>query len=129
MELNSGNLGSWCKAVIAVLQGLMSSKVELVQGVMSWCDRFGTSQDFSEKYMSVMGCNNNWPWLYHPEKIWTISEVEFALEDECAEFSGFETIKLVEFLEFGFGARVVFFDNLVNSLGKCISFNIMTSGT
>jgi len=26
MELNSGNLGSWCEAVIAVLQGLMSSK-------------------------------------------------------------------------------------------------------
>jgi len=32
-ELNSGNLGSRCEAVIAVLQGLMSSEVELVQGV------------------------------------------------------------------------------------------------
>jgi len=27
------NLGSRCEAVIAVLQGLMSSKVELVQGL------------------------------------------------------------------------------------------------
>jgi len=32
-ELNSGNLGSQCEAVIVVLQGLMSSKVELVEGV------------------------------------------------------------------------------------------------
>src|SRR5882724_8529948 len=32
MELSSGNLGSWCEAVVAVLQGLMSSKVELVPG-------------------------------------------------------------------------------------------------
>jgi len=28
----TGNLGSWCEAVIVMLQGLMSSKVELVQG-------------------------------------------------------------------------------------------------
>jgi len=33
VELNSRNLGSWCEAVIAVLQRLMSSEVELVQGV------------------------------------------------------------------------------------------------
>ena len=33
MELNSGNLGSWCEAVIAVLQWLMNSKVEIVLGV------------------------------------------------------------------------------------------------
>jgi len=33
MELNSGNLKSQCEAVIVVLQGLMSSEVELVQGV------------------------------------------------------------------------------------------------
>jgi len=33
VELNSGNLGSQCEAVIAVLQGLMSSKVKLVPGV------------------------------------------------------------------------------------------------
>jgi len=39
MELNSGNLGSWCEAVIAVLQGLMSSEVELVPGVYRKCDR------------------------------------------------------------------------------------------
>ena len=32
MELDSGNLRSWCEAVIVVLQGLMSSEVELVQG-------------------------------------------------------------------------------------------------
>jgi len=32
-ELNSRNLRSQCEAVIAVLQGLMSSEVELVQGV------------------------------------------------------------------------------------------------
>jgi len=32
VELNSGNLGSRCEAVIAVLQGLMSSEVELVPG-------------------------------------------------------------------------------------------------
>ena len=32
MELNSRNLRSQCKAVIVVLQGLMSSEVELVQG-------------------------------------------------------------------------------------------------
>jgi len=32
-ELGSGNLGSQCEAVIAVLQGLMSSKAELVEGV------------------------------------------------------------------------------------------------
>ena len=33
VELGSGNLGSQCEAVTAVLQGLMSSKMELVQGV------------------------------------------------------------------------------------------------
>jgi len=32
MELNSRNLGSWCEAVIAVLQWLMSSEAELVAG-------------------------------------------------------------------------------------------------
>ena len=32
-ELSSGNLGSRCEAVIAVLQGLMSSEMELVPGV------------------------------------------------------------------------------------------------
>ena len=33
MELGSGNLGNHGEAVIAVLQGLMSYKVEIVQGV------------------------------------------------------------------------------------------------
>jgi len=33
MELCSGNLRSQCEAMIVVLQGLMSSEVELVQGV------------------------------------------------------------------------------------------------
>ena len=32
-ELNSRNIGSRCEAVTVVLQGLMSSEVELVQGV------------------------------------------------------------------------------------------------
>ena len=42
-ELGSGNLRNHSEAVIVVLQGLMSSKVELVQGVMRRHDRFGTS--------------------------------------------------------------------------------------
>jgi len=29
MKLNSRNIGSWCEALIVVLQGLMSSEVEL----------------------------------------------------------------------------------------------------
>jgi len=58
-----------------------------------------------------------------------ISEVEFALEDKSAEFLGVRTIEWIRFPEFGFGAGVVCFDDLVDSLGKCISFNIMTSGT
>src|SRR5882724_3285498 len=63
------------------------------------------------------------------KKIWTISEVEFALEDESVEFSGVRTIKWIGFPEFGLGTGVVGFENLVNSLGKCISFSIGTSGT
>ena len=44
MELNSGNLRSQCEAVIAVLQGLMSSiGGTSAGGVMRGCDRFGTS--------------------------------------------------------------------------------------
>jgi len=38
-ELNSWDLGSQCEAVIAVLQGLMSSEVELVQGCDRGCDK------------------------------------------------------------------------------------------
>jgi len=47
MELNSGISGVGVKAVIAMLQGLMSSEVELVQGCDRGCDRFGTSQGLS----------------------------------------------------------------------------------
>jgi len=58
VELNSGNLVSRCEAVIVMLQGLMISKVELVQGCDKGCDRFGTSQDFQQSHVSVTGCNN-----------------------------------------------------------------------
>jgi len=47
--------------VIAVLQGLMSSKVELVPG----CDRNVTGSELAEvcqqSHMSVMGCHNPVP--------------------------------------------------------------------
>ena len=55
MELGSGNLGSCSEAVIVVLQGLMSSEVELVEGVMRRHDRFGTSQDLSAKSHECFG--------------------------------------------------------------------------
>jgi len=43
-------LGSRCEAVIAVLQGLMSSEVELVPGgVTGECDRFRTGRGLSVK--------------------------------------------------------------------------------
>jgi len=58
-----------------------------------------------------------------------ISEVEFALEDENAEFLGVETIEWIRFPEFGLGTGVVGFDNIVDNLEKCISFNVVTSGT
>jgi len=59
MELNSGNLGSQCEAVIAVIQGLMSSKVELV---LRGCDRGVTGSELAEVLSSkvmwvVMECN------------------------------------------------------------------------
>jgi len=53
MELGSGNLGSWCKAVIVVLQGLMSSTS--AGGVTRRCDRFGTSHDLSAKSCECYG--------------------------------------------------------------------------
>ena len=58
MELNSGNLGSRCEAVIAVLQGLMSSKVELVPGGMTG-DVTGLelAEVCQQSHGSVMGCN------------------------------------------------------------------------
>ena len=55
MELGSGNLRNHGEAVIVVLQGLMSSEVELVQGVTRRCDRFGTSQDLSVKSHECYG--------------------------------------------------------------------------
>ena len=56
MELNSGNLRSQRKAVIAVLQGLMSSEGGTsAGGVMRRCDRLGTSQDLSAKSHECYG--------------------------------------------------------------------------
>ena len=56
MELGSRNLGSWCEAVIVVLQGLMSSKGGTsAGGVTRRCDRFGTSQDLSAKSHECYG--------------------------------------------------------------------------
>jgi len=60
------------------------------------------------------------------KQILTTSEVEFALEDESAEFLGVRTIKWVGFPEFGFGTGVICFDNVVDSLCKYISFSIGT---
>ena len=57
MELNSGNLGSRCEAVIVVLQGLMSSEVELVQGVTGNVTGSELAEDCQQSHMSVMGCN------------------------------------------------------------------------
>jgi len=60
-ELNSGNLGSRCEAVIAVLQGLMSSEVELVPGGVTG-DVTGSelAEVCQQSHVSVMGCNT---WL------------------------------------------------------------------
>ena len=56
MELNSGNLGSQCEAVIAVLQGLMSSEGGTsAGGVMNGHDRFRTSHDLSAKSCECYG--------------------------------------------------------------------------
>ena len=58
MELNSGNLGSQCEAVIVVLQGLMSSKVELVQGgVTGGVTGLELADICQQSHMSVTGCN------------------------------------------------------------------------
>ena len=60
MELNSGNLGSRCEAVIAVLQGLMSSEVELVPGGVTG-DVTGSelAEVCQQSHVSVTGCNMN----------------------------------------------------------------------
>ena len=59
MELNSGNLRSWCEAVIVVLQGLMSSKGGTSAGVVT---RGVTGSELAEIcqqcHMSVTGCNS-----------------------------------------------------------------------
>ena len=56
MELNSGNLGSRCEAVIAVLQGLMSSEVETsARGCDRGCDRFRTGRGLSAKSRECYG--------------------------------------------------------------------------
>ena|SRR5882724_6740714 len=57
-----------------------------------------------------------------------ISEVEFALEDEGAEFVRVGTIEWVGFPEFGFGTVVTGHDNLFDSLGKCSNFCIGVCG-
>ena len=60
MELNSGNLRSRCEAVIAVLQGLMSSEVELVPGGVTG-DVTGSelAEVCQQGHMSVTGCNKH----------------------------------------------------------------------
>src|SRR5882724_8801826 len=59
MELNSGNLRSRCEAVIVVLQGLMSSEVELVPGGVTG-DVTGSelAEVCQQGHMSVMGHNS-----------------------------------------------------------------------
>src|SRR5882724_5041098 len=58
VELNSRNLGSRCEAVIAVLQGLMSSEVELVPGGAT-VDVTGSelAEVCQQSHVSVTGCN------------------------------------------------------------------------
>jgi len=58
-----------------------------------------------------------------------ISEVDFALEHKSAEFSGVRIVEWVGFPEFGFGVGVVFFENFVDSLGKCGCFLVASIGT
>ena len=57
MELNSRNLGSWCEAVIAVLQGLMSSEVESAGGVTGDVTGSELAEVCQQSHVSVMGCN------------------------------------------------------------------------
>ena len=59
MELNSRNLGSWCEAVIAVLQGLMSSKGGTsAGGVTGGVTGSELAEICQKSHMNVMGCNN-----------------------------------------------------------------------
>ena len=53
-ELGSGKLGSHSEAVIAMLQGLMSSEVELLQGGVTDSELAELCQQI---HVSVTGCN------------------------------------------------------------------------
>ena len=58
MELNSRNLGSWYEAVIAVLQGLMSSEGGTnAGGVMRGVTGSELAKVCQQSHVSVMGCN------------------------------------------------------------------------
>src|SRR5882724_5722194 len=100
MELNSRNLGSRCEAVIVVLQGLMSSEVELVPGGMTG-DVTGSelAEVCQQSHVSVMGRNNARRPMAHPDG--TVSRVLVKLDrgwkgrleklrvDMCCGASGF----------------------------------------
>ena len=58
MELNSGNLGSRCEAVIAVLLGLMSSEGGTSAGGVTGCVTGLELADIGQQsHVSVTGCN------------------------------------------------------------------------
>ena len=63
MQLNSGNLGSQCEAVIVVLQGLMSSEVELVPGVTGDVTGSELAEVCQQIHVSVTGHNK---WALYP---------------------------------------------------------------
>ena len=70
-ELGSGNLGSHGEAVNAMLQGLMSFKVELSMGVMREVWQGSELAKICQQcHMSVMGCNtfisSIWGHIFHP---------------------------------------------------------------
>src|SRR5882724_10547884 len=58
MELNSRNLGSRCEAVIVMLQGLMSSEVELVPGVTGSVTGSELAEVCQQSHVSVTGRNS-----------------------------------------------------------------------
>ena len=58
MELNSRNLGSWCEAVIVMLQGLMSSEGGTsAGGVTGGVTDLELAEICQQSHVSVMGCN------------------------------------------------------------------------
>src|SRR5882724_4807796 len=88
MELSSGNLGSWCEAVVVVLQGLMSSEVELVPGGVTG-DVTGSelAKVCQQSHVSVTGRNSIPPSRIlsrDPEELWRANGVPCAV-------AGFET--------------------------------------